>query len=196
MTDQDRMEIRGVNHLALVCRDMARTVDFYTNVLGFPLVKTVELPIGMGQHFFFDIGNGDSLAFFWFPEAPEAVPGISAPAARPDTGDLTSAVGSMNHVAFDVDPDRIEEYRERLVAAGVACSEVANHDDSEWTVAEEMHPGVYVRSVYFQDPDGILLELAAWTRPLGPDDVSHEPAQALPHTETAVAGAPLATSAD
>ena len=196
MTDQDRMEIRGVNHLALVCRDMARTVDFYTNVLGFPLVKTVELPIGMGQHFFFDIGNGDSLAFFWFPEAPEAVPGISAPAARPDNGDLTSAVGSMNHVAFDVDPDRIEEYRERLVAAGVACSEVANHDDSEWTVAEEMHPGVYVRSVYFQDPDGILLELAAWTRPLGPDDVSHEPAQALPHTETAVAGAPLATSAD
>ena len=196
MTDQDRMEIRGVNHLALVCRDMARTVDFYTNVLGFPLVKTIELPIGMGQHFFFDIGNGDSLAFFWFPEAPEAVPGISAPAARPDTGDLTSAVGSMNHVAFDVDPDRIEEYRDRLMAAGVACSEVANHDDSEWTVAEEMHPGVYVRSVYFQDPDGILLELAAWTRPLGPDDVSHEPAQALPHTETAVAGAPLATSAD
>ena len=196
MTDQDRMEIRGVNHLALVCRDMARTVDFYTNVLGFPLVKTVELPIGMGQHFFFDIGNGDSLAFFWFPEAPEAVPGISAPAARPDNGDLTSAVGSMNHGAFDVDPDRIEEYGDRLMAAGVACSEVANHDDSEWTVAEEMHPGVYVRSVYFQDPDGILLELAAWTRPLGPDDVSHEPARALPHTETAVAGAPLATSAD
>lgn len=195
MTDQDRMEIRGVNHLALVCRDMARTVDFYTNVLGFPLVKTIELPIGMGQHFFFDIGNGDSLAFFWFPEAPDAVPGISAPAARPDTGDLTSAVGSMNHVAFDVDPDRIEEYRDRLVAAGVACSEVANHDDSEWTVAEDLHPGVYVRSVYFQDPDGILLELAAWTRPLGPGDVSHEPARALPRTETAVAGEPLATSA-
>ncbi len=196
MSDQDRMEIRGVNHLALVCRDMARTVDFYTNVLGFPLVKTIELPIGMGQHFFFDIGNGDSLAFFWFPEAPDAVPGISAPAARPDTGDLTSAVGSMNHVAFDVDPDRIEEYRDRLMAAGVACSEVANHDDSEWTVAEEMHPGVYVRSVYFQDPDGILLELAAWTRPLGPADVSHEPARALPRTEAAVAGEPLATSAD
>jgi catechol 2,3-dioxygenase-like lactoylglutathione lyase family enzyme len=44
--------IRGVNHLALVRSDMARTVDFYTNVLGFPLVKTVELPAGWGQHFF------------------------------------------------------------------------------------------------------------------------------------------------
>ena len=34
-------EIRGINHLALVCKDMARTVDFYTNILGFPLIKTV-----------------------------------------------------------------------------------------------------------------------------------------------------------
>jgi len=45
-------ELRGINHLALVCRDMERTVDFYTNVLGLPLVKTIELPAGMGQHFF------------------------------------------------------------------------------------------------------------------------------------------------
>ena len=37
-------ELRGVHHLALVCRDMARTVDFYTGVLGMPLVKTIELP--------------------------------------------------------------------------------------------------------------------------------------------------------
>ena len=65
-----RFEFRGINHLALVCRDMARTVDFYTNVLGMPLVKTIELPAGMGQHFFFDCGGGDALAFFWFPDAP------------------------------------------------------------------------------------------------------------------------------
>ncbi len=57
-------ELRGINHLALVCKDMARTVDFYTNVLGMPLTKTIDLPDGRGQHFFFDIGNGDSLAFF------------------------------------------------------------------------------------------------------------------------------------
>src|SRR5215831_8846205 len=58
--------LNGVNHLALVCRDMARTVDFYTNVLGMALVKTIDLP-GGGQHFFFDMGNGNLLAFFWFP---------------------------------------------------------------------------------------------------------------------------------
>ena len=174
-----RFELNGINHLALVCRDMGRTVDFYTNVLGMPLTKTIELPAGMGQHFFFDCGGGDSLAFFWFPEAPEPAPGISAPAARPDLGDLTSAIGSMNHVAFDVAPDKIEEYRDRLLAAGVPCTEVANHDDSEWGISEEMHPGVFVRSVYFQDPDGILLEFACWTRAFGPDDVAVEPAGAV-----------------
>jgi catechol 2,3-dioxygenase-like lactoylglutathione lyase family enzyme len=174
----DRFELRGVNHLALVCRDMERTVDFYTNVLGMPLVKTIELPAGMGQHFFFDCGGGDCLAFFWFPNAPDGVPGISAPAARPDLGDLTSAIGSMNHVAFDVAPEKIEEYRDRLIAAGVDCTEIANHDDSEWGISDQMHSGVYVRSVYFQDPDGILLEFACWMREFTLSDVAHSPARA------------------
>ena len=170
-------ELRGINHLALVCRDMERTVDFYTNVLGMPLVKTIELPAGMGQHFFFDCGGGDCLAFFWFPDAPDGVPGVSAPAARPDQGDLTSAIGSMNHVAFDVAPEKIEEYRDRLLAAGIDCTEIANHDDSEWGISDTMHPGVYVRSIYFQDPDGILLEFACWMRAFNLTDVSHTPAR-------------------
>ncbi len=176
MGENRRFEFNGIHHLALVCRDMARTVDFYTNVLGMPLVKTIALPDGMGQHFFFDCGGGDCLAFFWFPEAPDGVPGISAPAGRPDQGDLTSAIGSMNHVAFSVPPERIDQYRGRLAAAGVECTEVANHDDSEFGISEAVHPGVFVRSVYFQDPDGILLEFACWTRALDEGDVAHEPA--------------------
>lgn len=172
-------ELSGINHLALVCRDMARTVDFYSGVLGMPLVKTINLPFDMGQHFFFDCGGGDCLAFFWFPDAPEPAPGVSAPKARPDQGELTSAIGSMNHVAFNVAPERIEDYRDRLLAAGVDCTEVANHDDSEYGLSKKMHPGVFVRSIYFQDPDGILLEFAAWTRELGPDDVRHEPARGV-----------------
>lgn len=172
---QDGFALGGVHHLALVCSDMARTVDFYSGVLGMPLVKTVELPNGMGQHFFFDAGGGDCIAFFWFPDAPPPAPGVSAPAARPDTGELLSAVGSMNHVAIAVPPERLEEYRERLIAKGVECSEILNHDDSEWGITRHVHPGVFVRSVYFNDPDGILLEFAAWTRELTPDDVKHEP---------------------
>lgn len=189
------MEIQGVSHLALVCRDMSRTVDFYTRVLGFPLVKTIELPAGMGQHFFFDIGGTDSLAFFWFPDAPDGVPGISAPAARPDSGDLVSAVGSMNHIAFQVAPDKIDEYRQALVDEGVECSNIMNHDDSEWTVSKDLHPGVYVRSVYFQDPDGILLELAAWTRGFTSDDVAHAPANAAGERTDAAIGAAVPAEA-
>jgi catechol 2,3-dioxygenase-like lactoylglutathione lyase family enzyme len=176
MTDgNSEFELRGINHLALVCRDMARTVEFYEGVLGMPLVKTIQLPADMGQHFFFDIGGGDHLAFFWFPNAPEPVPGVSAPKGRPDTAELTSAIGSMNHVAFDVPAEKIEAYRDRLIAKGIPCSEVANHDDSEWGISREMHPDVFVRSIYFQDPDGTLLEFAAWTKSFTPDDLRHAP---------------------
>ena len=172
-------ELRGINHLALVCSDMERTVDFYTNVLGMPLVKTIELPQGMGQHFFFDIGGGDCLAFFWFPNAPAAAPGIASSAGLPGVGDLTTAIASMNHVAFDVPAEKFDEYRQKLIDKGIEASGIMNHDDSEWGVSKEVTEGVFVRSVYFFDPDGILLEFASWTRELNESDVSHTPAKAL-----------------
>jgi catechol 2,3-dioxygenase-like lactoylglutathione lyase family enzyme len=65
----EKFEIRGVNHIAMVCADMSRTVRFYRDVLGMQLVKTLDIP-GGGQHFFFDIGNDDCLAFSGFPERP------------------------------------------------------------------------------------------------------------------------------
>jgi catechol 2,3-dioxygenase-like lactoylglutathione lyase family enzyme len=174
--DETHFELRGVNHLALVCRDMTRTVEFYRNALGLRLTKTIELPAGMGQHFFFDIGGGDSLAFFWFPDAAEASPGVASPRELPG-GDMLSGIGSMNHVALDIAPERVEEYRDRLTARGVRCSDIVNHDDSERGISSRNHEGVFLRSVYFFDPDGILLELAAWTRALGESDVRHEPTQ-------------------
>jgi catechol 2,3-dioxygenase-like lactoylglutathione lyase family enzyme len=172
-------ELQGISHIALVCRDMARTVDFYSNVLGMPLIKTIQLPGGMGQHFFFDIGNGDALAFFWFPEAPGAAPGIASAASLPGLGELTTAVASMNHLAFEVSPERFDEYVEKLQAKGIEIGPVLNHDDSERGVSRKVTPDVFVRSVYFFDPDGILLELAAWTRSFTAADVSHEPARAI-----------------
>jgi catechol 2,3-dioxygenase-like lactoylglutathione lyase family enzyme len=177
--ENTEFELRGINHLALVCKDMKRTVDFYNGVLGMPLTKTIELPGGMGQHFFFDIGNGDSLAFFWFPGAPEAAPGIASPAHAPGGGgEITTAHGSMNHVAFDVSPEKFEEYFEKLKAKGLKPTGPLNHDDSARGYSREMYPGVFVRSTYFMDPDGILLEFACWMRAFTPADVSHTPATA------------------
>src|SRR6266699_69748 len=140
---KQEFDLGGVNHLALVCSDMKRTVEFYTQVLGMRLIKTIDLPAGSGQHFFFDMGGGNALAFFWFPDAPES---------------------------------RFLEYRDRLKAKGVEVSPILDHDDSEFGVARELHPGVFVRSFYFQDPDGIVLEFASWRRVMGrPGDVRHEP---------------------
>lgn len=170
--------IRGVNHLALVCKDMQRTVDFYTGVLGMPLIKTIELPNNMGQHFFFDMGNGDSLAFFWFPDAPAAAPGIASAAHMPGSGELTTAHGSMNHIAFDIPAELFDDAVKKLHEKGVKTSPILNHDDSPMQVAREMYPGVFVRSIYFMDPDGILLEFASWTRVFSESDVTLRPATA------------------
>lgn len=172
-------EMLGVNHLALVCKDMKETVKFYRDILGMPLIKTIEMPKGLGQHFFFDVGNGDSIAFFWFPDAPAAAPGISAPEALPREGDFKSAHGSMNHIAINVPAEKFDEYVARLNEKGVRTSAVLNHDDSPMGSSEEMYDGVFVRSAYFFDPDGICLEFASWTRELNENDVVHEPREAV-----------------
>ena len=127
---------------------MAKTVEFYRDTLGMPLTKTIDLPGGRGQHFFFDIGNGDSLAFFWFPEAPEAVPGISAPAALPTQGSFVSAHGSMNHIAINVRADKFDDYYQRLVDKGINVSKVLNHDDSPMQSTDELHPGVFLSLIH------------------------------------------------
>ncbi|MGZ6014033.1 MAG: VOC family protein [Caulobacteraceae bacterium] len=176
------MKTKGINHLALVCRDMAETVKFYTEALSMPLVKTVALPDG-GQHFFFDCGGDTLLAFFWWPDSPPAAPGIASVKDFP--AEPKSAVGSMNHVAFDMDEDQLEASIARLQAAGVHVSVpvVVNHDDSPMGVSREVNEGVWVRSVYFRDPNGIMLEYAALLRKFRPGDIAHAPARAVEPVE-------------
>jgi catechol 2,3-dioxygenase-like lactoylglutathione lyase family enzyme len=174
-------QIKGINHIALVCKDMTRTVDFYTKTLGLKLIKTIALPDN-GQHFFFDIGNGDALAFFWFAQAPEAAPGIAS--VRLDawqTGNITTAHGSLNHLAFNVPLEKIEEYREKLVAKGVEVTPVLHHSDLPPGYVPERDENTFISSIYFYDPDGILLEFAANVRPLGDPirDLQHQPANIL-----------------
>jgi hypothetical protein len=81
----------------------------------------------------------------------------------------------MNHVAFNVPSERIEEYRRKLQSKGIEVSEIYNHDDSETTMSPDVNPTTWVRSIYFRDPDGIMLEFASWTRSFGEGDVRHEP---------------------
>jgi catechol 2,3-dioxygenase-like lactoylglutathione lyase family enzyme len=160
-------EFGGINHLALTCSDMQRTVDFYTNILGMKLVKTLEFThdSGCGQHFFFDVGNGrDAIAFFWFDDAPPPAPGIAQSGRWLPGAPRRSAIGAMDHVALDVPRDKIEAYRDKLRAKGIAVTEVVNHSDrpglAQYLPAEP-NEDTFIRSIYFQDPDGITLESAA-----------------------------------
>ena len=166
-----KFAISGLHHLALVCKDMDRTIHFYHDILGMPLIKTIDIPNGRGLHFFFDVGNGASLAFFYFPNAPEAMPGIAAPVAVKGV----SAHGSMNHVAFQVPADKLHKYRDMLLAEGVDVTETWYHNDPLDDITVKETPTSFLGSIYFQDPDGILLELADWMRPIHPStDVHHK----------------------
>ena len=97
------------------------------------------------------------------------------PAALPGLGDIVTVVGSMNHLAFHVPAEKFDEYRTRLIDKGIKVGPVLNHDESPRQAAVKLHPGVYVRSFYFTDPDGILLEFACWTKEFGAADTPATP---------------------
>jgi len=178
------MEISSVNHLALVSSDMDRTCDFYGRVLGLRLCKTIALP-GGGQHFFFSLPDGNALAFFWFKDAPGAMPGVSAPSLPQmlKTGQHPSAHGSMNHVAFNVPEAKLKEYRKRIKAANVGfVTPILFHaDTAEGYVPDRDNDAVSWVSFYFFGPDGELLELTSQTRTFedAESNVTHMPRKAL-----------------
>jgi catechol 2,3-dioxygenase-like lactoylglutathione lyase family enzyme len=101
---------RGLHHFAMLSSDVARTIAFYQGVLEFPLVELFENRDYQGStHFFFDIGNGNLLAFFDFP-------GL-------DLKEYREVLGGLHHVAISVTPDSWSRLRDKLEAAGVATHE-------------------------------------------------------------------------
>jgi catechol 2,3-dioxygenase-like lactoylglutathione lyase family enzyme len=97
----------GVHHLALLCSDVERTIRFYQDVLGFPLVELFENRDYKGStHLFFDLGHDNTLAFFDFP-------GL-------DLGPYREVLGGFHHLAISVDPGQWAAAKQRLEDAGVA----------------------------------------------------------------------------
>src|SRR5918997_2494047 len=97
---------RGVHHVALLCSDVEETVRFYQEVLEFPLTEMFENRDYRGwTHFFFDIGNGNLLAFFDFP-------GL-------DLGPYAEVLGGLHHLAISMEPERWQEIVRRFDDAGV-----------------------------------------------------------------------------
>jgi catechol 2,3-dioxygenase-like lactoylglutathione lyase family enzyme len=104
--DRPASSARGLHHTALLSSDVERTIQFYQEVLEFPLTEILENRDYKGSnHFFFDIGNGNLLAFFDFP-------GL-------DLGPYAEVLGGLHHVAISVEPQRWEHLKRKLDAAGV-----------------------------------------------------------------------------
>jgi catechol 2,3-dioxygenase-like lactoylglutathione lyase family enzyme len=101
---------RGLHHAALLSSDVETTVRFYQDVLGFPLTEVMENRDYAGStHFFFDIGNGNALAFFDFP-------GL-------DVGPYTEVLGGLHHVAISITRENWVAAQARLRDAGVEVLE-------------------------------------------------------------------------
>jgi catechol 2,3-dioxygenase-like lactoylglutathione lyase family enzyme len=108
--DRPASSARGVHHVALLSSDVERTIRFYQDLLEFPLTEIFENRDYAGSnHFFFDVGHGNLLAFFDFP-------GLNLEPYE-------EVLGGLHHIAISVDPERWARLRDKLYAAGVGYQE-------------------------------------------------------------------------
>ncbi len=132
--------IKGLHHNAYRCRDSEETRRFYEDFLGLPLADAFEITeTKTGRttsvlHSFYRMGDGSYLAFFEAPGSPFEFK------AQHDY-DL--------HIALEVDDETLAEMFEKGRAAGIETRGVADHG--------------FIRSIYFRDPNGYVIELSART---------------------------------
>ena len=140
--------LKGLYHYAYPCRDAEETRHFYEDLLGLPLVNCMlsdhvpstgeQLPYA---HFFFELGDGSYIAFFDLGRNEMPQPSPNTPAWVQHFAIETGSVGN------------VATMRARLEAAGVQVTPLVDHG--------------FVRSIYFFDPNGLRLEIAARTEAPG-----------------------------
>jgi catechol 2,3-dioxygenase-like lactoylglutathione lyase family enzyme len=117
--DRPPSSARGIHHTALLSSDVERTIRFYQGVLEFPLTEIIENRDYEGSnHFFFDVGNGNLVAFFDFP-------GL-------DLGPYKEVLGGLHHLAISVTAEKWAHLR-------------ANLDQAEIPYQEESGVSIYFR---------------------------------------------------
>lgn len=150
----------SVHHIALATADLVATHRFYTQIMGFRLVKVQVIPYegsrdgGWARHAFYETSEpGGSLLAFWDLHE-EALQG------RFRT-DISTAMGLpvwVNHLAFTAPSDAsYKEMMARWLAHGMTVTEV-DHD--------------FCRSIYTMDPNGILVEFCQTLRPFTAEEMA------------------------
>ncbi len=132
--------IKGLHHNAYRCRDSEQTRRFYEDFLGLPLAGSLEIrETKTGRrtsalHTFYRLDDGSFLAFFEVPDMPFEF-------KQQHDYDL--------HIALEVEPEVLEQMLAKGRASGIETRGVSDHG--------------FVRSIYFRDPNGYVIELTART---------------------------------
>ena len=141
-----------LHHVAYATRDVEATTHFYEDLMGFPLIHTELQALGEVswlRHVFYDIGDGECIAFFHFGNIGE----------KPDwTPDVSDGVGLpvwVNHCAFRATKEKQEEVRARMDAEGIKPIMELDHN--------------WCHSLYYADPNGIMVELCRDTPGFAPN---------------------------
>jgi catechol 2,3-dioxygenase-like lactoylglutathione lyase family enzyme len=138
------MNIRKIHHVAYRCKDAKETVEWYGKHLGMKFVLAIaedQVPSTHEpdpyMHVFLDAGNGNVLAFFELPKSPAM-------------GRDTNTPAWVQHIAFEVGSvQELEDTKAKLQAAGIPVVGITDH--------------TIFKSIYFHDPNGHRVELAANT---------------------------------
>jgi len=139
--------IRGLHHAAYRCRDSEETRRFYEDFLGLPLAHALEIETTKSGrpsavlHTFYRLGDGSFLAFFEEPAEPF---------------DFKAQRDFDLHIALEVDAATLDSMFEQGNAAGIETRGVSDHG--------------FIHSIYFRDPNGYVIELAAVTDPSAAGD--------------------------
>jgi catechol 2,3-dioxygenase-like lactoylglutathione lyase family enzyme len=155
--------VLGVDHVAYPTFDPAATVTFYRDVLGFPVVHSI-CAAGWGPekhpdfiHFFFDIGNNDRLAFFYYFGLEPFGDGTQGDSYSRFDADVPIWFIRSRHLAIHVDSEEdLLEYRRRL-------------DASRWPVEMQIQHET-IESIYTHDPNGYMIEVTRALRPVTPQE--------------------------
>jgi catechol 2,3-dioxygenase-like lactoylglutathione lyase family enzyme len=154
------MSNKGFSHLGLSTLDMDKTRAFYENVMGFKAVRCDLIPVKEGgriRHVFFDTGR-DQLMAFMEARGVEGIP------AEYDTS-ISRGLGvppAFYHFAFEAGSEAgLEQKRQELKDKGIEVTDVVDHG--------------WAKSIYFNDPNGLMLEFCCLTREFNEDDAKIQP---------------------
>jgi catechol 2,3-dioxygenase-like lactoylglutathione lyase family enzyme len=132
-----KIQAQGVHHITIVGADRQTSIGFWEGLLGMPFVfEQPNLDNPGESHLYFDPGDGRLITVFTHEER------VADPAR------VSTEPGCVHHLAFALSQATFAQVVERLDERGISHSGVKDRG--------------FMDSIYFEDPLGLLIELASY----------------------------------